>query len=335
MTIILWIIVVVVVVVCLLAGAFLLILFLPDPRDRQRPRKPLQQLPWPPPTDPEAIAKQPAAPTATREALMDEVAGLIEGLRKPAILVRATTSGGSHSHFGGTPTVPRGFQWPRNQGLPMAFIASIDLAELPPNHGLDFLPVEGVLSFFMDLDNGGGGYRPEDATGFQVAYYSGEREILTEPPFPMDLSDDYRFVRRPMVFMKTKLPPDWEMKEMIGLFQTDEQDEAYLAYRDSFFGGKPRHQIGGYVSAIQSPEMELDCQMLSHGFRVGSKEFKFDPRCAELAQHADEWRLLFQFDHDPYQRISRGEPGTSYFWVHKDEALAGRFERCWLISQCT
>lgn len=57
----------------------------------------------------------------------------------------------ANSRLGGLPSLPKGLAWPRSKasGLPLHFLAQIDLTELPPN-GL--LPTQGMLFFFAMVD---------------------------------------------------------------------------------------------------------------------------------------------------------------------------------------
>lgn len=60
--------------------------------------------------------------------------------------------GPGRSRIGGPPVLPRGTAWPQRKGRPLAFVALIDLAELPafPERGL--LPRTGTLTFFAAME---------------------------------------------------------------------------------------------------------------------------------------------------------------------------------------
>jgi hypothetical protein len=83
----------------------------------------------------------------------------LDEVREPAIWLRRTTTGTSSSKLGGLPHLPSAASWPRQTrtGLPLHFLAQIDLARLPktplakgrPEHRL---PESGMLFFFADIE---------------------------------------------------------------------------------------------------------------------------------------------------------------------------------------
>src|SRR5579864_6728586 len=89
--------------------------------------------------------------------------------RDPAIWFRRRPGEGSMSKLGGLPTLPFGTEWPRHKesGIPLHFLAQIDLSRLPPTplagaRHPSPLPRAGLLFFFADMveemmwhDNGG------------------------------------------------------------------------------------------------------------------------------------------------------------------------------------
>jgi Domain of unknown function (DUF1963) len=59
----------------------------------------------------------------------------------------------SRSYFGGLPTAPAGFRWPRApDGAPYSFMAQVDCSELPDFQLRKFLPGSGVLHFFANWE---------------------------------------------------------------------------------------------------------------------------------------------------------------------------------------
>jgi len=83
----------------------------------------------------------------------------LDEVREPAIWLRRTTTGTSGSKLGGLPHLPSVVPWPRQNrtGLPLHFLAQIELARLPktplangpPEH---HLPESDMLFFFADME---------------------------------------------------------------------------------------------------------------------------------------------------------------------------------------
>lgn len=57
------------------------------------------------------------------------------------------------SRLGGAPVLAAGTPWPHAGERPLTHLATIALAELPAVEGRDYLPADGLLSFFADLDD--------------------------------------------------------------------------------------------------------------------------------------------------------------------------------------
>lgn len=82
-------------------------------------------------------------------------AAALRALLRPGLALRteiATTYEIGGSRLGGQPDLPPRFSWPSWQGKPQAFLAQIDLAELPSFPDRDLLPTSGRLYFFYDAD---------------------------------------------------------------------------------------------------------------------------------------------------------------------------------------
>src|SRR5262245_58266351 len=76
------------------------------------------------------------------------------GLVRPGVLALAPDDEGCDdvgvSCLGGAPDAPPGFTWPTHDGGPLAFLAQIDLGEVPDFPGRDLLPAAGRLYFFYE-----------------------------------------------------------------------------------------------------------------------------------------------------------------------------------------
>jgi hypothetical protein len=103
------------------------------------------------------------APPANRPELRDLAASL--GLERVAdriaedalvgLMLCPDDSGRARSYLGGAPALPADLVWPHVDDRPIAFLASIDCAELPPCDGRELLPTDGTLLVWVDVAGGG------------------------------------------------------------------------------------------------------------------------------------------------------------------------------------
>lgn len=135
--------------------------------------------------------------------------------------------------------------------------------------------------------------------------------------------------------MNANLPPDWEREELDSIRDVDFEMDAYCEYRSSLYGDRAHHQIGGYAEAVQDPHMELQCQLVTNGVYLGNSDYLKDARYEELKAGASDWRLLLQLDFNKDFNPFGGESGMLYCWIRREDSLAGRFDRSWMIFQCT
>jgi uncharacterized protein YwqG len=81
------------------------------------------------------------------------------------------------SRLAGGPDLPEAWAWPETSGRPLAFLAQIDLSELPL--GIDWpVPSRGFLYVFLEDDEPGSG------VPHRVLHFAGERHELRSRPLP-------------------------------------------------------------------------------------------------------------------------------------------------------
>lgn len=113
--------------------------------------------------------------------------------------------------------------------------------------------------------------------------------------------------------------------------------EEYGAFLDQFrtqlgqwqFG----HQLLGYPTVIQG-DVLVECSLSGSGVAI-SNEAYHDPANAHLVENRENWRLLFQFDSDDELGVMWGDMGSRYFCLREADLKARRFERCWMMMQCS
>ena len=254
-----------------------------------------------------------------------DLAALSAPLAVSAIRITTSTTP-ARSHFGGTPLLPADFVWPRYHDKPLHFLARLQLEELQSAGRVDWLPTSGALLFFYDMESQPWGFEPNERGGWRIAYLTGEGEALRANPAESILSHQF------MAFKSLASLPSTERPEIEALALTDAEIDRYCALVE---GGEPAHQCAGYPVPVQSDSMELECQLASNGLYCGDSSGYTDPRAAELAVGAAEWRLLLQIDSDDELEIMWGDCGKLYFWVQESAARRGDFSNGWVVLQCS
>ena len=244
--------------------------------------------------------------------------------------VRLVPGEAGNSRLGGTPDMRDA--WPRFDGRPMCFLAQLDLAAIRKAGGPDWLPEDGCLLFFYELEHGGWGFDPKDAGSFAVLH---EPNGAPASPAPDDLAEDARLPRYPVTFEKGVSFPNMERFGAYGMDLSDEEDAALEAALEAHDPPYPTHQVEGYPGPIQNDQMEEQCQLVTGGLYLGKPEGYYSERAAELKTMPANWRLLFQLDSDDAADMMWGDLGRLYFWIREEDARAGDFSKAWMILQCS
>jgi uncharacterized protein YwqG len=240
----------------------------------------------------------------------------------------------SRSHFGGVPNLPLGIAWPERKGRRLGFLARLSLADLQQAGVIEWLPVSGALLFFYDLLDQPWGYDPADRGGAVVLHVAD-----LEAPLAIQDRDDQGMVvsisHRDIAFRNIRTSPPSDHDEVQALQLTDEELDALFELEAAVFQEHPRHQVAGYPSPVQGSDMDLECQLVTHGLYCGNSSGYEDARASALREGAKDWRLLFQFDSDDELGVMWGDAGMLYFWVQQHAASRGDFSNAWLVLQCS
>jgi len=118
-----------------------------------------------------------------------DAAKIIEAQSRQAVVFRQQFPPSftrSLSYFGGAPTAPATFHWPRWQdstgnSRALTFLLQIECSAIPASARLGVMPNDGVLYFFMELAESllGSAYR--------VIHHAGATDDWAEVPLPADL----------------------------------------------------------------------------------------------------------------------------------------------------
>jgi uncharacterized protein YwqG len=270
-------------------------------------------------------------------------------LAKPSITLqpRLADTGQLHvgvSKFGGSPDLSATANWPMWKGQPLTFIAQLrmsDIARYGPAH---VLPESGLLLFFYEPLQTTWGFDPADRGAWRVLYFDGlESQLVSRsmPPFHSEdenIRPDLKFNEFPIEFSNGLCLPTLDSLEIAALSFTDAELVAYMELLETVaemnHGNAVRHRLLGYPDQIQG-DMQLECQLVSHGLYCGDPSGYQDPRRAALEDGAEDWQLLLQIDSDDHLGMMWGDVGRIYYWIRKDDLHARSFENVWFSLQCT
>jgi uncharacterized protein YwqG len=239
------------------------------------------------------------------------------------------------SRIGGRPDLPPSASWPQAEGTSLAFIAQIDLAEVAGVWSDSPLPASGTLAFFYQAEQSVWGFDPKDGGKWAVLHWNEAPELLEERAFPADLPDSARFEPKAVAPVAQAALPDTDHIDLRGFGLSRKEEDRVVEIFGAFTAEEaPMHKLFGYPDPIQG-DMQLECQLVSHGLYCGDETGYNDPRAAELRAGAGDWRLLLQIDSDDDTGMMWGDLGRIYYWIREQDLAERAFDRAWLILQCT
>ncbi|HEX2031167.1 MAG TPA: YwqG family protein [Actinomycetota bacterium] len=265
--------------------------------------------------------------------VFDEVSALIRPSIRLLPVPLLLGSSGSSSFLGGRPLLPEELTWPRSKDRPLDFLGQIaltDVAALDIEHAL---PRHGVFYFFYAVDGEAWGYRPGDHGAWKVLYSEATHDAIREKAPP----GTYEFPRSNVALALESMLPPAESSLVSSLQLSEDELEAYwdLLVEETPAGTAEKesvHRLLGHPDQIQG-DMQLVCQLVSHGLDVGNEEGFADPRAQVLADSATSWRLLLQLDSDQTTAMQWGDWGRVFFWVREGDLELRRFDAAWLVLQ--
>jgi uncharacterized protein YwqG len=269
---------------------------------------------------------------------LEDVAARILGTVRPGLNMRITPAAMDalalgQSRLGGQPDMPPGVAWPECEGVPLSFLAQINLAETAAFEAARELPDSGQLLFFYDAEQSRWGFDPADGKYFRVLHYAGDD--LVRAPFPDGLDEDGRFKAGRVAYELSVFLPDRESLAWEQWKLTEEQD---AAYDDVWWALANAADVGskllGHPDLIQG-DMQEECALVTNGIYCGDPSNWKDARAAALKEDAPNWRLLLQIGSEEEVDMMWCDCGNLYFWIHERDLKAGALERCWLILQCS
>jgi uncharacterized protein YwqG len=193
-----------------------------------------------------------------------------------------------------------------------------------------------MLLFFYDAAQNTWGFDPKDAGSFAVIHIDAAGSTAA-PQWPSDLPEEARYRSISLRPEKTVLLPPWESVLVEDLELGDKQLDAYqnlLEETSEDDEWASRCLLGGYPDQIQG-DMSLECALVAAGLYCGDATAYKDPRLPSFRREARNWRLLLQVPSVESVGMMWGDAGCLYYWIHGDDLRARRFDRSWMILQCS
>lgn len=232
------------------------------------------------------------------------------------------------SKIGGLPDLPDSINWFReNNGKPLSFIAQINCSEIKGLNQNVKLPNKGIIYFFYSSEQDAWGFDYKDKDKFKV-YYSDKTDNLRRNNPPSDLPKYSIFNPCKLTFKNSVSLPSWENDFVTKNLNSEEIDN-YIEITSN----DQINKMFGYADNIQG-EMELECQLVTHGLYCGDPSGYNDPRRPELEKGENEWNLLLQIDsEDEKTGMMWGDSGKLYFWIKEQDLKDLNFDNSWFILQ--
>ena len=272
------------------------------------------------------------------------VSEILDSLKKNEITISTEFNNNSEivnkSKIGGKPYLPKDFIWPYYQGLPLSFLAQINLEEVKSLDKDNLLPSTGMLYFFYELETEEWGYKPQSKGCAKVFYYE-DISNFSLIDFPENMEDDYKIPEFKVNFKSNISLPSYEdfylfLKEHDTFKEQDISFSDFIPLYDELFIPDNNYtKLLGYPEVIQNP-MEEECEAVTRGFDMGGVESYPKKYQKEIRSTSKDWILLFQMDTvetNDYE-LMFGESGHIYFWIKKEDLKNKNFDNIWLILQC-
>jgi uncharacterized protein YwqG len=234
------------------------------------------------------------------------------------------------SQCGGSPKVPKSFEWPRtSKGRPLEFLLQIHLEDLEEFSEISsLLPKRGVLLFFYNSVDQPWGYDPNDADSWRV-YYFPDVEELVETEAPEDSEETLDSIH--ISWSEELSYPDTASEDTETL--AEDEVEQYETFLEDHYQSEPTHRLLGYPQFVQG-DWRVECQLASSGIYCGDDSPEIARERERQLEQSKSWILLLQLDSDDELGYMWGDGGRIYFCIRKEDLAAVDFSRCWVVLQC-
>ncbi len=286
-----------------------------------------------PPRPPTASPDPPGPPLAGTSvplpARLEPYRAKLEALLAPGARIEPLGSDAevAAAQLGGAPHLPADAAWPASPDGALSFIAELDLRALHAlaSEAASGIPLDGLLLLFYDAQTMPWGLDPGDRDRFAVLHVAAGAPPRAAP------TGTITFPAGHMTFRPVKVLP--VTREAPGLrFADRAATQSYLEHALAL-SGDADHRVRGFAAWIAQDGRE-EAALAASGFAVGLPK---QLAAARRAAHLDpaDWRLLLQLDTDPAVRFEWGDSGRLYLLARDEDVRARRFDRTWLLLQCS
>ncbi|WP_435925641.1 YwqG family protein [Paenibacillus sp. DYY-L-2] len=235
------------------------------------------------------------------------------------------------SRIGGDPDLPADIEWPVNsEGTPMTFLAQLRLNELVPHDISARLPANGMLYFFVGVDE------PAYGIEHKVIYLPENKlQAAKRCPSPKETALEGEFTGYRVSARSTMEPPNYGYVDY-DLIEDDEHD--YELYEELCFElndenssdlammfGYPSTQHGDceYEAALHLLTGQEYNYSMESALKTITDHFKGDSDRAK--QEVQDTLLLLALDSDQDVGFCWWDAGELQFFIRKEDLLAGNF----------
>jgi len=285
------------------------------------------------------------------DAGLGRVSSQLEGAAKESLRLEASEpSEEAVSRLFGRPNLPEGVEWPVCPDGPLAFVAQLDLANLPEVKGLG-LPRSGSLFFFF------GGVvqreKSEDRELYRVLYFDRGLGEFPLREFPPELDEELRWtgLRYDVARKETSMPwPEDTVVEQLNL--SPDEYKRFCKFSGEWIDGmgEPRslHRVGGYPNYVQH-DPKFEAHLRSAGLWAGIWEKlpgvsarehfvesnrRFEEAKGRWKPESSAWEVLLQVDPEENAGMMWGDTGRLYFLIRREDLEGRRFEKTWMVWDC-
>lgn len=250
---------------------------------------------------------------------------------KPSIRLKTTGKSSEElgkTKLGGCPDLPKKTNWPKSNydNTFLSFLGQVNMKDVKLFDELNFLPNEGILYFFFNLDSGDDG----------KVLFSKEVNIIERVASPEEFKEEKKSFLKRLFTGKSKKRillesgveiykeynfPSWDSFPLELIQKKLETDiKPISAFKEGIFDhcydegeneSTSNHHLCGNYNGIQNEFHELDF--------IHDELDDFNNLSIIQIKKALKWKLLFQFDSDENLEFNFGDCGRIYFFIHEDD----------------